>query len=133
MRVQPGEERPEAIRVLLADDEPAFRTSTALCLRRRGCEILEAGSAHDALRTLRLNPEIDVVILDHLMPGGAPAHTLAEIIALRPDLPVILLSGMGRPDPSGGTPPAAFFRYLEKPCDLDDLMDAIEAAARSRS
>ncbi len=112
-------------RVLLADDEPAFRVSLAARLRLRAYEVVEAADGTEALRVLRENAGIDVVILDRNMPGVKGEQLVGEIKRLRPGAAVILLSGYG------GDPVPGAWSSHRKPCELDELIGAIESACRA--
>lgn len=112
-------------RVLLADDEPAFRVSLAARLRLRAYEVVEAADGTEALRVLRENAGIDVVILDRNMPGIKGEKLLGEIKRLRPCAAIILLSGYG------GDPVPGAWSSHQKPCELEELTRAIESACHA--
>jgi PAS domain S-box-containing protein len=87
------QERPDrAGRVLLVDDEPLVRASTADMLAELGYEVEEAESGAEALERIRSRPP-DIVVTDHLMPGLSGTELAAMIRASRPDLPVLIVSG----------------------------------------
>jgi DNA-binding NarL/FixJ family response regulator len=84
---------PQAVRVLLADDDPGFLESLRACLPQPPIEIVGmAADGEDALAQVeRLSP--DVAVLDVLMPrlGGIEAANRCR--GLRPDCRLILISG----------------------------------------
>ncbi len=55
--------------------------------------MLEAGSAEEALRLLREGRAVDLLVTDHLMPGTSGAELARASRALRPRLPVPIVSG----------------------------------------
>jgi len=118
------------ITILLVDDEEKLRTSIALRLQLRGYETVEAANGHEAIQAIRSRSNIHVVVLDQKMQGSDTSRVLADIKQLRPDIPVILLTGLGRLDPSIDPSRKDYFSFLEKPCDLDDLIQTIEDACR---
>lgn len=59
---------PNALRVLVADDEASLRYAIAVFLRRRGHTVVEAPDAHEALRLARGQP-FDAALVDARMPG----------------------------------------------------------------
>ncbi len=120
------------IRILLADDEPVFRRSLAIRLRMRGYEVLETGDGAETLCLIREDSDIAAIILDHRMPGSESSRLRSDIRRLRPDLPVILLTGMVQPEISGDPRLHGLFACLEKPCNLDDLIGSVEAACRTK-
>jgi CheY-like chemotaxis protein len=74
---------------LLVDDEELVRLSTADMLTDLGFEVIEAGSAEEALRLLEAGTTPNLLITDHLMPGMNGADLAREARALRPALPVL--------------------------------------------
>jgi len=133
MRIEAGKGHFAGITVLLVDDEQKLRTSIALRLRLRGYETVEAANGHEAVEAIRLRPDISVVVLDQKMPGSDISRVLADMKQLRPKIPVILLTGLGRLDPSIDHCRKKIFSFLEKPCDLDELVQTMETACRPRS
>jgi CheY-like chemotaxis protein len=91
------EVRPEPLtgagRILLVEDEEAVRRIAARTLSGRGYVVLEAGNGADALELVERNAAIDLVVTDVVMPllgGRELGERLAE---LRPDLPLLFMSG----------------------------------------
>jgi DNA-binding NarL/FixJ family response regulator len=87
------------MKLLLADDHAMFRTAVADGLQALigpGTRVLEADT-YDAVRAqLRAHPDIDVVLLDLLMPGFANFDGLGDLVRDYPELPVVVLSGSGQ-------------------------------------
>ncbi|THD60612.1 response regulator transcription factor [Phenylobacterium sp.] len=82
------------MKLLIVDDHPVLREGLAALLRQWGPEthILEARDAREAFDLLDRHEDIDVVVLDLLMPGLGGLAALAEFGRRRPALPVIVLS-----------------------------------------
>ncbi|HEV2568755.1 PAS domain S-box protein [Sphingomonas sp.] len=78
---------------LLVDDEDLVRMSTADMLSDLGFEVVEAGSAEDALRFLQTSRKPDLLVTDHLMPGMSGAELPQNARALHPALPILVVSG----------------------------------------
>jgi len=78
---------------LLVDDEPLVRMSTADMLIDLGFEVVEANSAEEALQLVRSNVSPDLLVTDHLMPGMSGVDLAREVRAIKPDLPVLVVSG----------------------------------------
>lgn len=78
---------------LLVDDEELVRMSTADMLNDLGFEVMEAGSAEDALRLLQTGRKPDLLVTDHLMPGMSGAELAQSARALHPTLPILVVSG----------------------------------------
>ncbi|ONF97314.1 response regulator [Sphingomonas jeddahensis] len=58
-----------------------------------GFEVVEAGSAEDALRLLQTGRKPDLLVTDHLMPGMSGAELAQNARALHPALPILVVSG----------------------------------------
>ncbi len=80
-------------RVLLIEDHDAFRQSLAFMLEREpGLEVVgQAGSLGEARRVASENlEEVDVVVVDLLLPDGNGMELVREIRRVRSGLPVVL-------------------------------------------
>ena len=116
----------QKIKVLMVDDEAQFRTTTNKILTRRGFDTIMAESGEEALTQLSKNP--DVIILDIKMPGMDGHETLLEIRKVKPDVPVIMLTGHGGLSSARQAHAEGAFDYLSKPCDIDVLAGKIRDA-----
>ncbi|NDY72772.1 response regulator [Desulfobacter hydrogenophilus] len=120
----------QPIKVLMVDDEKRFRETTRKILERNGFQTILAENGTEALKCLDQSP--DVAILDIRMPGMDGHEVLEKIIKLKPDLPVIMLTGHGDKDSAEQSLVLGAFDYLSKPCDIDLLSDKIREACRSK-
>ena len=83
--------------VLVVDDEVLVRMVIAAYLRDCGFDVVEAGSADEAIRVLETGLPIDIVFSDVSMPGSLDGFGLAQWVRReRPELKVILTSGAVR-------------------------------------
>jgi sodium-dependent dicarboxylate transporter 2/3/5 len=119
-------------KVLLVDDEEKFRVSLARRLNMRGYEVIELDNGEDAIKLVRSNSEIDVVLLDRKMPGMTGEQVLVELKRYRPELQVIMLTGHGTMDSAMETGRLDAYSYLQKPCDFKELTEIIDAARRDK-
>jgi CheY-like chemotaxis protein len=87
-----------------------------------GFEVIEAGSAEEALTFLRSDPDVDLLVTDHLMPGMTGAQLAKEIRVLRPGLPVLIVSGYAEVDGLAPDLPR-----LVKPFRAAELMERVTA------
>ncbi|HKU07775.1 MAG TPA: ATP-binding protein, partial [Bradyrhizobium sp.] len=78
---------------LLVDDEELVRMSTADMLSDLGFAVMEASSAEEAVQMLDRDQIFDVVVTDHLMPGMTGTDLARHVHRIRPELPVLLVSG----------------------------------------
>ena len=120
-------------RVLVTDDEEGFRRSLAERLTLRGFDVIEAASGEEALRMARTDRDLDVVLLDFVMPGMDGAETLAELRRYRRDLPVIMLTAHGTVNGAVEMGRLGVFRYLAKPVPLDELETVLWEADRAHA
>lgn len=110
--------------VLLVDDEPLVRASTADMLVEMGYEVVEADSGADALALLDVRVP-DLVITDHLMPGLSGTDLALILASERPGLPVLIVSGYAELD---GLP--ADLPRLTKPFRQADLAACVAGLRR---
>jgi response regulator RpfG family c-di-GMP phosphodiesterase len=81
-------------RVLVIDDERLVRSLMAEILTEAGYEVVQAETAERALERLR-DRRVSLVVSDIVMPGLGGLELLEEIRALRPSLPVVMVTGAG--------------------------------------
>ncbi len=80
--------------ILVVDDESSVRNMLHRIFEREGCSILEAEDGLKALETLKQHAqEINLIILDMIMPHMNGKDTFTNIRELYPDIPVLLSSG----------------------------------------
>jgi signal transduction histidine kinase/ActR/RegA family two-component response regulator len=84
-------ERP--MRILLVDDDALVSTGTAAILEDLGHEVVEAGSASEALSLVASGSPFDLVITDQAMPGMTGVELAARLRSIQPALPIVLASG----------------------------------------
>ncbi|MBA4792231.1 MAG: response regulator [Phenylobacterium sp.] len=80
-------------RVLVVDDEAAVRSVTAGFLRDCGYDVVEADSAATALDLIARDEPVDLALVDFAMPGLNGVEFARQARPLRPNLPIILLTG----------------------------------------
>ena len=118
-------------RILLVDDETPFRTALKRQLAVRGYEILDVDNGEDAIKAVR-HESPEVVVLDQKMPKVDGIQTLKEIKKIRPEVQVIMLTGHGSIESARMTGKYDVFKYLPKPCPVEELVNYIEAARQER-
>lgn len=116
-----------AIRVLLVDDAKDFIKYMKKRLDARGVVVSTALSGSEALSILS-KESVDVVVLDVLMPDMDGIETLQEIKKIKPDQPVIMLTGHGTVESTAEGMRLGAADFLLKPCDADTLLASIEKA-----
>lgn len=120
-----------SVKVLLVDDEDRFRKALSRQLSLRGFNVLDTANGEDAIKIVRHeNPE--VVVLDQKMPQMDGIQTLQEIKKIRPEAQIIMHTGHGGIESARVTGKHGVFYYLEKPCDLNEMIRIIHAAKKER-
>ncbi|HLP31460.1 MAG TPA: response regulator, partial [Geothrix sp.] len=124
---------PRTGRILLADDESGIRELARAFLQEEGFVVQEAADGQEALEAFLADPQgWDLVILDLVMPRLGGAEALNRIQALRPDLPVLLMSGYST-DGRSGLLDGPHRGFLSKPFRLQELRQAIQDLGLSPS
>ncbi|HKJ91594.1 MAG TPA: SLC13 family permease [Longimicrobiales bacterium] len=108
-------------KVLLVDDEERFRGSLARRLRARGYDVVDVASGEEAVKRVRLDGAINIAVLDLRMAGMDGIQTLKEMRAFNPAVQAIMLTGHGSLDSAKDAGRLEAFKYLEKPCDIEQL------------
>ncbi len=114
-------------RVLLVDDEEIIAEMGKERLERLGYEVAVTTSSTEALVMFRSDPSsFDLVITDYTMPVMTGIGLAAEMIALRPDTPIILCSGLNDPVSSKRLKKVGIRGFLTKPILKEDLAKLIQ-------
>ena len=121
--------------ILVVDDEENLVLLAEEVLASLGYEPVGCVGASEALRVFRAAPQrFDTVLTDAIMPEMSGLELLAELRQVRPQLPVILVSGYGGPDLKAAAAAAGAQAVLMKPLASVDLARALAtvlAAARA--
>jgi two-component system response regulator MprA len=117
------------VRVLIADDEPAVRTSLVSALRFEGYEVLAVGDGQAALDAARAH-QPDLLILDVLMPRLDGLQTVRRLRAEANPVPVLLLTARDALGDRVIGLDAGADDYLVKPFGLEELLARVRALAR---
>jgi CheY-like chemotaxis protein len=80
--------------VLIVDNEDLVLSVAAEMIEKMGYQVFKAGSGGEALEILkRKKNQIDLVILDMIMPDMSGSQTFDQLMALAPSIRVILSTG----------------------------------------
>jgi len=79
-------------RVLIVDDQPAFRRQLRALLARAGLEVIAEAGDIAAAETLAQSTQPDLAIVDVLLPGVSGIEGTPRLKALAPNMRVILVS-----------------------------------------
>ena len=119
-------------RVLVVDDEDAYRECLRVALGREGHEVRTAENSHEAMACNQgFSP--DVLIVDWMLRESISGVELSKALhQANPNLVTVVISGYSRQRVEAQWGKAERFAVIEKPFDLDDICDAVERAWRAR-
>jgi CheY-like chemotaxis protein len=99
-------------------------------LKRLGYRISGYTRVEDAMKAFRENPhQFDLVITDLNMPGAHGMEVAADLLQLRPDLPVVLCSGHVTEELRESARNAGIREVLYKPNTMEEFSEAIHRLA----
>lgn len=116
-------------RVLVVEDDPAIRRGVVAALAFAGYDVLEAGDGPRGL-ALAEAAEVDLVLLDVVLPGTDGLEILRRVRESRPTRPVILLTARAAEDDRVGGLAAGADDYVVKPFSVRELLARVEAVLR---
>jgi signal transduction histidine kinase len=122
---------PALTTVLVVDDDPAIQSLLAMVLKRRGYQVLTAGTAADGLALLA-DHQPELVVMDYQMPDRNGLSALQEIKANHPGCYVIMVTGQGNEELAVELMKAGASEYLLKPFDVRTLPDRVDAVRKLR-
>jgi DNA-binding response OmpR family regulator len=115
--------RGNAETILVAEDDEAVMDYLCSLLERNGYRVIAAKDGEDAIVKFNRAPDrIRLALLDVIMPGRNGNEVRAEIVAMRPDIKVIYLSGYTHEAFDGGRGFENGEVLLAKPVRPDELL-----------
>jgi len=117
--------------ILVAEDEAALRRLTERLLTGLGYTVIVAEDGAEALALFEeRRKEIDLLLLDIVMPGKGGRDVYASVRAVDPDIPVVFMTGYSADVAPHALGADSGCRVLYKPYDVDALSTAIRDALR---
>jgi two-component system response regulator HydG len=113
--------------IMVVDDDTAHRTMLKAHLADKGYEIVEADDGDVAIHLAR-EREIDLVLLDLKMKRIGGMEALEAIHAVKPDLPVIIITAFSSVENAVEAMQKGAFDYVTKPVDAAELALKVERA-----
>lgn len=114
--------------VLLVEDQDQVRLYAAEVLRGAGLEVVVCSNAAEALTTLADTAiHVAVLVTDLVMPGMSGRDLAAQARQIRPQLPVVFMSGYAEIGPSASELEVLGARFLQKPFTPDQLESAVRS------
>jgi two-component system, cell cycle sensor histidine kinase and response regulator CckA len=112
--------------ILVVEDEPALREVTSRILRGAGYQVILAEHGLDALRVVAQHTgQIDLLLSDVIMPQMSGPELARQLVAQRPTLRVLLMSGFAQPVLDSGGQLDAGMTLIEKPFSGPSLLAKI--------
>jgi DNA-binding NtrC family response regulator len=127
--------RPDPTRcLLLIDDEPAQRRLVTAIGARAGWWVRGAPDVEAATAILqdKEEPPVDAILLDHWLPGPAGTELIEQIRAVRPDLPLLVMTAQTSVAVAVDAMRAGANDFLVKPIAPDRLLAALNASTDRR-
>jgi CheY-like chemotaxis protein len=118
---------PQALSILVVDDEELVRMATAEMLRTLGHDVVEAEGGAEALQLLKARQDIQIVVTDYKMPRMDGAELAQHVRAAKPSMPMLLISGY-----TGTADPIADLPRLNKPFGLVELAHALDQVSSAQ-
>lgn len=118
-------------KVLVVDDERGIRESVAMILEDDGYVVVSAKDGEDALQKIK-ELKIDLVVLDVWLPKMKGTEVLKEILTIKENLPVIMISGHADITTSAALLKDGAIDFIEKPLIKEKILVTIRNALRLR-
>jgi DNA-binding response OmpR family regulator len=116
-------------RVLVVEDDSAIRRGIADALTFAGYEVLQAANGNDGMAQ-GLRATFDLLMLDLILPGPSGFDILKAVRAVRPTLPVIILTARGEEGDRVQGLRLGADDYVVKPFSVRELLARVEAVLR---
>ena len=118
--------------VLVIDDEPVLQDVLGSLLKGDGFEYLQATTAADGQRVLR-EEEVDVVLLDLMLPDRSGLDLLPDIKEFDPHLPVVVITAYSSVESAIEAMRRGAFHYVPKPFKNEEVLHLVRRAAERRA
>jgi two-component system, cell cycle sensor histidine kinase and response regulator CckA len=113
--------------ILLVDDEEMILGVGRAMLEKLGYRVIVAGGGEEALHIIgRQEEDIDLVVLDLIMPGMPGGQVFDGIREIRPDMPILLSSGYSINGQAKDIMARGCDGFLQKPFNLSELSQKID-------
>jgi CheY-like chemotaxis protein len=121
-------------RILLAEDEPAVRSSCRRILTRAGYTVIDAPDGPTALARMAAETDpFDLLLSDVVMPGMSGSELARRVKAHQPDIAVLFMSGYADDVVVHDDLAASAVTCVAKPFTVRELSEAVERAITTRT
>ncbi len=119
--------------ILIVDDEAGIRDTLAMIFEYEQHQVTTAESGIEGLKLAQDSDKpIDCVLLDVKMPGMDGLETLEKLKEIRPEVPVIMISGHGTIETAVEATKRGAFDFVEKPPDRQRLLLLVRNATEKK-
>jgi DNA-binding NtrC family response regulator len=118
--------------VLVIDDEPVLQDVLGSLLKGDGFDYLQATTATDGFQILR-EEEVDVVLLDLMLPDRSGLELLPDIKEFDPHLPVVVITAYSSVESAIEAMRRGAFHYVPKPFKNEEVLHLVRRAAERRA
>jgi two-component system nitrogen regulation response regulator NtrX len=122
-------ERHSKNRILIVDDQPGMVETLSDILKDRGCTVTLASNGYQALRQVG-QQSVDLVLMDVVMPGMSGLDTYRAIKHLRPQTPVVMMTGHKIDHLVKQAAQEGILAVLQKPVDPATVVGIVLAVLR---
>src|SRR5688500_6116393 len=116
------------MRVLIVDDEEVLRDVLEVVLRREGFDVVLASSGEEALSILDSSEEVDLIVLDIMLPGISGIDTLRAVRISNPTLLVIIITAYSSIDGAIEAMKHGAYHYIPKPFKNEEVIITVNKA-----
>ncbi len=122
---------PKKRAILVVDDEEIMREVITKLLTEEGYRVHSADSAEDGLQLLE-DHQIDLVLLDLMLPGMSGLEALQRIVGVSPDVVVIMITAYASIENAVKATRFGAFDFITKPFKNDELLLVIRNGLQKR-
>jgi DNA-binding response OmpR family regulator len=115
--------------ILTVEDDAPIRRGVVDALLYAGYKVLESGHGEEGCR-MAVRQELDLLLLDMVLPGKTGLEILREVRNVRPTLPVIILSARGEENDRVAGLRLGADDYVVKPFSVNELLARVDAVLR---
>jgi len=118
-------------KVLILEDEESIRSFIVINLKRNGFEVLEAADGNEALHKLTTIPDIDIALLDVMVPG-IDGFEVCRMLKKTENVAIIMLTAKDEVDDRVKGLTLGADDYMVKPFSFEELLARIHARIRNQ-
>ncbi len=119
------------MRILIIDDEPVLQDVLSTLLRREGFQVVQATTAADGLRQSE-EMEVDLVLLDLMLPDKPGLEVLKEIKSRDPEAVVVVITAYSSVETAIAAMRDGAFHYIAKPFKNQEVVLTVRKGLEQR-